>query len=114
MTWITPELAQRTNSTHAVQIVGSARLRPPTPQNQKTAIQSVDYVLSRSPFAVETNRSDNGAGFQTGFRRHVIEKAVEHVFASNPTQIRVQGGAREGTYKRTSVRTWHIGVFKNY
>ncbi|WP_433679943.1 hypothetical protein [Nocardia sp. CA-119907] len=35
--------------------------------NQKTAIQFLDYVLSQPPFAVETIQTDKGAEFQSGF-----------------------------------------------
>jgi transposase-like protein len=35
--------------------------------NQKTAIQFVDYVLERLPFAVEVIQTDNGAEFQSQF-----------------------------------------------
>jgi IS30 family transposase len=35
--------------------------------NQKTAIQFLDYVVSRLPLAVEVIQTDNGAEFQTAF-----------------------------------------------
>ena len=43
--------------------------------NQKTAIQFVDYVLSRLPFRAEVIQTDNGAEFQTQFHWHVLDKS---------------------------------------
>jgi transposase-like protein len=38
--------------------------------DQKTAIQFLDYVLSRLPFQVEKIQTDNGAEFQSSFHWH--------------------------------------------
>lgn len=48
--------------------------------NQKTAIQFVDYVLSKLPFHVEVIQTDNGAEFQTQFHWHVTDLGVRHVY----------------------------------
>ena len=58
--------------------------------NQKTAIQFLDYVLSRLPFAVEVIQTDNGAEFQAAFHRHVIDKGIQHVYIK-PRTPRLNG-----------------------
>ena len=42
--------------------------------NQKTAIQFVDYVLSRLPFSVQVIQVDNGPEFGSSFHYHVLDK----------------------------------------
>src|ERR1044072_2261485 len=44
--------------------------------DQKTAIQFLDYVLSRLPFQVEKIQTDNGAEFQSAFHWHVVPMSV--------------------------------------
>lgn len=46
--------------------------------NQKTAIQFLDYVLSRLPFQVEVIQTDNGAEFQSAFHWHALDKGIAH------------------------------------
>src|SRR4051812_31902378 len=46
--------------------------------NQKTAIQFLDYLLSRLPGKVEVIQTDNGAEFQTAFHWHVLDKGIAH------------------------------------
>lgn len=58
--------------------------------NQKTAIQFVDYVLSQLPFAVETIQTDNGAEFATSFHWHVLDKGIGHVYIK-PRTPRLNG-----------------------
>ncbi|MEV6258871.1 DDE-type integrase/transposase/recombinase [Nocardia sp. NPDC051911] len=58
--------------------------------NQKTAIQFLDYVLPQLPFAVETIQTDNGAEFQSGFHRHVLDKGINHVYIK-PRTPRLNG-----------------------
>ncbi|GIH05709.1 IS481 family transposase [Rhizocola hellebori] len=48
--------------------------------NQKTAIQFVDYVLQRLPFQVEVIQTDNGAESQSSFHWHVLDKGISHVY----------------------------------
>ena len=48
--------------------------------NQKTAIQFLDYVLSRMPFRVEIIQTDNGAEFQSAFHYHALDKGLGHVY----------------------------------
>jgi transposase InsO family protein len=58
--------------------------------NQKTAIQFLDYVLSRLPFGVEVIQTDNGAEFQSAFHWHVIDKGIQHVYIK-PRTPRLNG-----------------------
>ncbi|OMC39749.1 hypothetical protein A5742_04480 [Mycolicibacterium fortuitum] len=44
--------------------------------DQKTAIQFLDYVLSRLPFQVEKVQTDNGAEFQSSFHWHVLDQGI--------------------------------------
>jgi Integrase core domain len=48
--------------------------------DQKTAIQFLDYVLSRLPFQVEKIQTDNGAEFQSSFHWHVLDQGIGHVY----------------------------------
>ena len=54
--------------------------------NQKTAIQFLDYVLSRLPFGVEVIQTDNGAEFQSGFHWHVLDRGIQHVYIKPRTR----------------------------
>lgn len=45
--------------------------------NQKTAIQFVDYILTRLPFGVDVIQTDNGAEFQTSSHWHVLGQGSE-------------------------------------
>lgn len=58
--------------------------------NQKNAIQFVDYVLFRLPFKVEVIQTDNGAEFQAQFHWHVLDKAIKHVYIK-PRRPRLNG-----------------------
>jgi transposase InsO family protein len=58
--------------------------------NQKTAIQFLDYVLARLPFAVEVVQIDNGAEFQSAFHWHVLDKGINHVYIK-PRTPRLNG-----------------------
>ncbi|CAL9279272.1 MULTISPECIES: IS481 family transposase [Streptomyces] len=50
------------------------------PRNdQKTAIQFIDYVLSKLPFAVEQVQTDNGQEFGQAFHWHLLDKGIGHV-----------------------------------
>ena len=60
--------------------------------NQKNAIQFVDYVLSRLPFKVEVIQTDNGAEFQAQFHWHVLDKRIKHVYIQ-PRRPRLNGKA---------------------
>ncbi|MGD0852357.1 MAG: integrase core domain-containing protein [Acidimicrobiales bacterium] len=61
------------------------------PKNdQKTAIQFVDYLLERLPFKVEVIQTDNGAEFQGSFHYHVLDKGVGHV-CIKPATPRLNG-----------------------
>jgi transposase InsO family protein len=48
--------------------------------DQKTAIQFLDYVVSRLPFQIEKIQTDNGAGFQSSFHWHVIDQGIGHTY----------------------------------
>ncbi|MEX0663631.1 MAG: IS481 family transposase [Acidimicrobiia bacterium] len=58
--------------------------------NQKTAIQFIDYVLEKLPFQVETIQTDNGAEFQSGFHWHVLDRGINHVYIK-PATPRLNG-----------------------
>lgn len=58
--------------------------------NQKTAIQFLDYVLSQLPFAVETIQTDNGAEFKAAFHWHVLDKGINHTYIK-PATPRLNG-----------------------
>jgi transposase InsO family protein len=58
--------------------------------NQKTAIEFIDYVLSQLPFAVETIQTDNGAEFQSAFHWHVLDKGIQHRYIK-PRTPRLNG-----------------------
>jgi transposase InsO family protein len=61
------------------------------PRNdQKTAIQFVDYVLEKFPFPVEAIQTDNGSEFQSGFHWHVLDRGVRHVYIK-PATPRLNG-----------------------
>ena len=58
--------------------------------NQKTAIQFVDYVAAKLPFAIDTIQTDNGSEFQSGFHWHVLDKGINHVYIK-PRTPRLNG-----------------------
>lgn len=58
--------------------------------NQITAIQFIDYVLSRLPFHTEVIQTDNGSEFQTQFHWHVLDKGINHVYIK-PNRPRLNG-----------------------
>jgi len=58
--------------------------------NQKTAIQFIDYVGQRLPFTIETIQTDNGAEFQSSFHWHVLDKGMQHVYIK-PRTPRLNG-----------------------
>lgn len=58
--------------------------------DQKTAIQFLDYVLSRLPFQVEKIQTDNGAEFQSSFHWHVLDQGIGHVYI-RPATPRLNG-----------------------
>lgn len=58
--------------------------------NQKTAIQFLDYLLSRLPFRVEVIQTDNGGEFGTQFHYHVLDRGIRHVYIK-PATPRLNG-----------------------
>jgi transposase InsO family protein len=58
--------------------------------NQKTAIQFIDYVLSKLPFETECVQTDNGAEFQGAFHWHLLDRGVQHVYIK-PRTPRLNG-----------------------
>jgi transposase InsO family protein len=58
--------------------------------NQKTAIQFIDYVLEKLPFNVEVIQTDNGSEFQAGFHWHVLDRGIQHVYIK-PATPRLNG-----------------------
>ncbi len=57
------------------------------PRNdQKTAMQFLDYVLDRLPFGVQVIQTDNGAEFQGSFHYwHVLDRGIGHVYNKRVT-----------------------------
>jgi transposase InsO family protein len=50
------------------------------PRNdQKTAIQFIDHVLSQLPFRVEKVQTDNGQEFGSAFHWHLLDMGIGHV-----------------------------------
>lgn len=58
--------------------------------NQKTAIQFIDYVLSRLPFKTLIIQTDNGSEFQEQFHWHILDKGINHVYIK-PRRPRLNG-----------------------
>jgi transposase InsO family protein len=58
--------------------------------NQKTAIQFLDYVLSKLPFQAECVQTDNGAEFQGSFHWHLLDRGIQHVYI-RPRTPRLNG-----------------------
>lgn len=58
--------------------------------NQLTAIQFIDYVLSRLPFHTEAIQTDNGSEFQAQFHWHILDKGIKHVYI-RPRTPRLNG-----------------------
>jgi transposase InsO family protein len=58
--------------------------------NQKTAIQFLDYVLEKLPFTVEVIQTDNGAEFQGAFHWQVIDRGIGHAYIK-PATPRLNG-----------------------
>jgi transposase InsO family protein len=79
-----------------VEALREAAPRPPRAnrreihRDQKTAIQFIDYVLSRLPFQVEKIQTDNGAEFQSSFHWHVLDQGIGHIYI-RPATPRLNG-----------------------
>ena len=58
--------------------------------DQKTAIQFLDYVLTKFPFQIDVIQTDNGSEFQSGFHWHVLDKGIQHVYIT-PATPRLNG-----------------------
>lgn len=58
--------------------------------NQLSAIQFVDYVLSRLPFKTIVIQTDNGSEFQEQFHWHILDKGINHVYIK-PRRPRLNG-----------------------
>lgn len=58
--------------------------------NQRSAIQFLDYVLAKLPFTVETVQTDNGSEFQGGFHWHVLDRGIGHSYIK-PRTPRLNG-----------------------
>jgi len=61
------------------------------PRNdQRTAIQFLDYVLEKLPFRVEVVQTDNGAEFQGALHWHLLDRGIGHVYIK-PATPRLNG-----------------------
>jgi transposase InsO family protein len=58
--------------------------------DQKTAIQFLDYLLSRLPFRVEVIQTDNGSEFGASFHCHALDKGISHSYIK-PRTPRLNG-----------------------
>lgn len=58
--------------------------------DQKTAIQFLDYVLEKLPFRVEVVQTDNGAEFQDALHWHLLDRGIGHVYIK-PATPRLNG-----------------------
>ncbi len=58
--------------------------------NQLSAIQFVDYVLSRLPFKTIVIQTDNGSEFQEQFHWHILDKGINHIYIK-PRRPRLNG-----------------------
>jgi transposase InsO family protein len=58
--------------------------------NQKTAIQFMDYVLEKLPFQVDCIQTDNGAEFQGAFHWHLLDRGIGHAYIK-PRTPRLNG-----------------------
>jgi transposase InsO family protein len=58
--------------------------------NQHSATNFVDYVLSRLPFQVQTIQTDNGPEFSAQFHWHVQDKGIAHIYIK-PRTPRLNG-----------------------
>ena len=47
--------------------------------DQKTAIQFIDYVLEKLPFQVDAVQTDNGSEFKGAFHWHVLDRGINHI-----------------------------------
>ena len=58
--------------------------------NQKTAIQFLDYVCQKLPFRIDVIQTDNGAEFGSQFHWHVLDRGIQHVYIK-PATPRLNG-----------------------
>ena len=58
--------------------------------NQKSAIQFIDYVLAKLPFQVEVVQTDNGGEFQSSFHWHLLDRGISHAYIK-PRTPRLNG-----------------------
>ncbi len=58
--------------------------------NQKTAIQFLDYVLEKLAFQVEVIQTDNGSEFKSQFHWHVLDRGIRHAYIK-PATPRLNG-----------------------
>jgi transposase InsO family protein len=58
--------------------------------NQKSAIQFLDYLLEKLPFQVEIVQTDNGSEFQGSFHWHLLDRGIGHVYIK-PATPRLNG-----------------------
>src|SRR5262245_36470175 len=58
--------------------------------NQKTAIEFLDYVCQKLPFRVDTIQTDNGSEFGSQFDWHVLDRGIRHVYIK-PATPRLNG-----------------------
>jgi transposase InsO family protein len=61
------------------------------PRNdQRTAVQFIDYVAEKLPFRIDCIQTDNGAELQGAFHWHVLDRGIGHVYIK-PASPRLNG-----------------------
>ncbi len=58
--------------------------------NQKTAIQFLDYMCQKFPFRIDVIQTDNGSEFASQFHWHVLDRGIKHVYIK-PATPRLNG-----------------------
>lgn len=71
-----------------------------------TAIQFLNHVLARLPFAVERIRTDNGQKFGSALHRHILGNGIEHSYIQRRTP-RLNGRV-ERSHRRDSEEFYRL------
>lgn len=58
--------------------------------DQKTAIQFLNYFISRLPFQIEKSQTDNDAEFHSAFHWHVLDQGIGHTYI-RPVPLHLNG-----------------------
>lgn len=72
------------------QRIPSCVLRHSLKNTQQNAIDSMDYVIAKFPFRINTVRTDNGHEFQVKFHWHLEDLGIRHAYIK-PRTPRLNG-----------------------